>query len=74
MGFASGINSQNTMRLGRGFGGDEDSIEEKAQFRKVSPRDVAKQLLKHCNVVRKKNFNVSPRFKEMNQQVFGNNS
>jgi hypothetical protein len=73
-----GVNSQTT-RAGRGYGADEEyedfatRSKRKEEMKKISPRDVARQMLKHCNVVRKKNFNVSPRFKEINEVVYQNN-
>ena len=49
LGIGSGFNSQNTMRLEQGFENDDDSLEERTtknkESKRVSPRDVAKQLL-----------------------------
>ena len=39
--------------------------------KKIDPRHMVKQLLRHCKVQRTKNFNVSPTFREHNQFVYG---
>lgn len=39
--------------------------------KKIDPRQMAKEMLRHCKVHRTKNFNVSTEYRDHNRFVYG---